>query len=612
MSGFIKISLRGLSDQIDSPSIFPSALLFSDNDEFKTHLENRSKEIQSVINDLSGINKSTPPETVELQGKLSQLLSTEKTHLVQLASLQEEKEILEDRLEKASMRYMVAEKKLDRAKSATVAKMEQQALLGASKTPENSGVKREESVPNGVESNEGVAELEESHHKALAVTQRQKEQLELLESENAKLMKQVTELQLQSTKRTDEDYAGTELFKQLKSQHEDVIRRVNNLEAVNKELQEEAVKLRAERSAYQVQVETDVSVAVGEKESLLATADKDVNRIRGNRDELLAELSMRKSVQEQERESIKKTQELAAAREERIVALESENQRLKIEPGTSSPSVLDIDGLDADGLRARFSELDRKYKMLNDELSSLQSAFPRYTRLANQKVAEFTALEEKVLRLTAEKAKADQKFFAAMKSKETRDAEVRTLRLQNTKSADVVSQLKESEAASRSLIANLEKQLSESKDAIVTLTNASRAAQQEATEGKLLVDGLKNQVTELTKLVSDKDSQFASSASANRQRELEVESLKATLADTKKSLEGWKSKSLGNQSSEFEMLRSLAICTVCRKNFKDTVIKTCGHVLCKDCVDERITSRSRKCPNCNRSFGAQDYMKVVL
>jgi len=56
----------------------------------------------------------------------------------------------------------------------------------------------------------------------------------------------------------------------------------------------------------------------------------------------------------------------------------------------------------------------------------------------------------------------------------------------------------------------------------------------------------------------------------------------------------------------------LAICSVCRKNFKDTVIKTCGHVLCKDCVEERIQSRSRKCPHCNKAFGTGDYMKITL
>jgi hypothetical protein len=37
--------------------------------------------------------------------------------------------------------------------------------------------------------------------------------------------------------------------------------------------------------------------------------------------------------------------------------------------------------------------------------------------------------------MEAEKSKADQKFFAAMKSKEARDVEVRTLRMQSSKTS---------------------------------------------------------------------------------------------------------------------------------------------------------------------------------
>ena len=556
---------------MQAPTSLSSSLLFSDDETFKEHLESRSQQIQAVISEISSLGKAETPQSAELQGRITQLLAAEKTHVVQLASVQDDKTALEDRLEKASMRYMVAEKKLDRMKSATVAKMEQQALMGATKASagEGTGTKREESVPNGVENGEGLAELEESHNKALAVSQKQKEQLDLLEAENAKLMKQVTDLTLRASRKSDEDYAGTELFKSLKSQYDDLIKRVNNLEDVNRELQEEAVKLRAERTTHRAQVEAEVSVALGEKESLIATVEKDVNRIRGNRDELLAELQMRKSVQDQERESLKKSQELATAREERITALESENERLKSGPGSALPSTEEIDSLDVDSLKARYMDLERKYTMLNSELASLQSAFPRYTKLASQKVSEFNALEEKVLRLTAEKAKADQKFFAAMKSKETRDSEVRMLRLQNTKSSEVVSQLKESEAAARSLLANLEKQLSESRDAISNLTNSQRALRQELNENKLAIDGFKAQIADLNKIVSDKDTQLATTASAHRASELEVENLKQSLTDTKKSLENWKTKGLGNQSSEFEMLRVSFILPIPESGFRN-------------------------------------------
>jgi len=54
----------------------------------------------------------------------------------------------------------------------------------------------------------------------------------------------------------------------------------------------------------------------------------------------------------------------------------------------------------------------------------------------------------------------------------------------------------------------------------------------------------------------------------------------------------------------------MILCAVCKKNFKDTAIKSCGHLFCKECVEERLTSRSRKCPQCGKSFGANDHMRV--
>ena len=60
------------------------------------------------------------------------------------------------------------------------------------------------------------------------------------------------------------------------------------------------------------------------------------------------------------------------------------------------------------------------------------------------------------------------------------------------------------------------------------------------------------------------------------------------------------------------LYQNLAICTVCRKNFKDTAVKTCGHVFCRECVEERLQSRMRKCPNCNKAFGANDHMRITL
>ena len=558
----VKIIIPGAEDEKVDCSSIPSSLLFADDETFEKHLQSRSRDIQSVMAKLFGNNKGRSPEIVQLQSRLSQLLAAEKQHVLQLENYQTEKQELQDRLESASRRYMVAEKKLDRVKSTTVAKLEKQALLGAQKSSEDEGgpVKREESMSNGiVENGDSMAELEESHNKALAVSQKQKEQIEKLEAENSKLTTQLTELTAKATHFTDDDYANTDLFKQLKSQHEDVIKRINNLEALNIQLQEEAVRLQAERTSYKSQLESESQAAITEKDALLSTVETHLSRIRSNRDELLADQAIRKSNQEQERTSIAKIRELAAAHEDRIKALELENERLTSQADGQSPTSADVAALSAEELVPRYHELGRKYNMLNSELASMSTAFQRASKAASQKISELSALEERAMRLTAEKAKADQKYFAAMRDKDQRKIEVQTLRLQNTKSSDVVSQLKESEAASRLLLANLEKQLAEAKDALNSKTNSHRACQQQLVENGILIEGLKTQIAELQKILTVKDASLAATASSCRKAELEAEEFKATLNDTKKSLEMWKAKGLGNQSGEYEMLRVCSI-----------------------------------------------------
>jgi E3 ubiquitin-protein ligase BRE1 len=59
-------------------------------------------------------------------------------------------------------------------------------------------------------------------------------------------------------------------------------------------------------------------------------------------------------------------------------------------------------------------------------------------------------------------------------------------------------------------------------------------------------------------------------------------------------------------------MQKLATCSVCQNNFKDTVLKTCGHIFCRVCIDDRIANRMRKCPNCSKAFDRVDFMSVHL
>ena len=560
--------LVGDSDHNKPFTAFPSALLNSDSEAFKSHLKGRSIEISSAVTKLFSHASTNLPEVSDLQGRLAQLLATEKGHIIELEKRRQEKEKLEERLEDAALRYMIAEKKLDRSKSAAVAKLEKQAISGG-RNETGSGLGGSiDDASNGQRdagsSAEELAEAEASRKEARAESAKRKEQIDSLEAENEKLTAKMTALTTKLTYLSDDDYSKTDLFKQLKSQHEDVIKRINDLEATNVHLREQAQRLQAERTAYRVQLEQESAIAIGERESHLAQAENDLARIRTSRDELMADNAMRKAAQGQERASVEQIRELASAKEERVKALESEVARLQLQAGQnvgSGSPLTSLDSIPPDELQSRYASLEKQYSLLNTELQSMGTAFSKASKLASQKVSSLALLEEKTQRLSAEKSKADQKYFSAMKVKEAREQEVRSLRAQNAKSSEMVSSLKEAEGANRALQAISDKLIAETKESLLNVQAKLKLEQQQLTERNIQINGLKTQVDELKKNLTTKDEITSTKSTAYRKAEVEIESLKVRLEETKKSLESWKSKGLGNQSGEYEMLRvGLTLC----------------------------------------------------
>ena len=553
----------GDTDSRTDFSPFPSALLKADPTVFQKHLTSRSSDISTAISQLFKRSPMSTPEITLLQSRIADLLATEKAHIAELEKSRLEKDKLEQRLEDASLRYMLAEKKLDRSKSATVAKLEKQAIAGG-RSEAGSGLGGSaQDTSNGQtdskpDSKEGLFEAELARKEAIAESSKRKEQLESLETDNAKLTNQVTTLNNKTSHLTDDDYSKTDLFKHLKSQHEDVIKTINDLAATNVQLREQAQKEQSERTSYRVQLEKESQLASAEREHQIAQLESDLARVRGARDELIADQAMRKTAQSQERTAIDQVKELARVKEDRIKALEAEVARLKLQnsqsAGPASPP-LSLDGVSSEELQSRYANLEKQFSLLTNELQSMESAYKKTATVAQQKLTNVSALEEKTVRLSAEKSRADQKYFAAMKAKEAREVEVRTLRAQNSKSSEMVSSLKESEAANRALQVNLEKQVAESKESITALEAKCRTLQQQANEKAILLEGSKGQVEELKKNLEAKDTASDTTSVALRKAEVELETLKIRLEETKKSLESWKTKGLGNQSGEYEMLR---------------------------------------------------------
>ena len=493
------------------------------------------------------------PDVEDLRRQLNELLAREKEHAVDLRKAIDERDSVSERLENASYRYMTAEKKLDRAKSSQVLKLERAAMMGgngeaSSPTTSKKAVtpKREQSEVNGeLEYGMASAEAEAARKEAIAAAEKRKAQLEEIESENERLTNELSAARTKLASLSDDEYAETSLFQKVKSSYEDAIKRVNDLEATNIQLREEAQKLHAERTSYRSAVDDEHRTNNIEIEAQIARAENDLARIRNQRDEFQAELTIRRSAEDNRRISADQSKELAAARDSRIAALESEVERLKLSLGEStasatSDSPTDLEALDEETLKTKLRTLENQYSLLSNELPSMETAWRKTQALASKKVEEIAGWEEQIARLSAEKAKADQKYFGAMKAKDMLFQELRVVKGQNGRSSEIVSQLKEAEGKTRELVANLERQVTESREQLAKLETQHKALEQRSKEAGVVADGLKKQIEDLESLVSGKDKDCLGTAKGKRDAEEGLERCRARLEDTKRQFETMK------------------------------------------------------------------------
>lgn len=622
-------SIQLLTGAIDRP--FPTQTQFKDAEEFESHLDGKGSEIKSrletLFSHLSNSRGKITPDVAKLESQVNNLLANQKEFMVKVDRLTSDKDSLSEQLNNATLRYMKAERRLDRVKSAQVQKLEQQALASsttrsATGADQANGTSTDESSGNYASQKLALQELN-------AVAEKQKEQLESALAQNKSLQAELTTLQTRLTSLTDDDYSRTETFKLFKAHNEDLIKKANNLEAECNTLRQEKTKLEKEREESRQRIESEAQSLIVELEDQLQQADTNLARVRAARDELLADVTILKASKEQERTAIDHMKELLSAREDRISGLESELQRLQPSEDVDMTAPSDIDGMSIEDLREKYKKLKSDYESIEHELPGMTSAVKKFQALANKKVIDFAAQEERVAFTIAEKSKADQKYFNARKESDTKADEVKRLRSQNMKSSEIISQLKEVEAHNRTLVTNLDKQLADMKQTNSSIMAENKKLDTANHDMSRRYDTLKQQISELANLAKTKDSTSSTTKERNTVLETEVEKLRIRLESTAKDRDKWKSKSLSNSSEEEEMLRvsdawkhdihdrltylqSMATCSICKKDFKNTIIRGCGHIFCRGCVDDRLANRMRKCPNCNKAFDKNDIMTIHL
>ena len=602
------------SEQSQSFPQFDSSLFTSDSEKFQKHLNAKHDEILSSIRQIFSKISGSEPNTAKLQARISQLLTAEKDHITELQRLRDKTESLNERLESASMRYMMAEKKVDRLKSQPVQRLEAQAKQPPKLEAEQTDSKAEDTDQvNGITPSESFPELEAARQAAAAARDKMKEQLENMAEENKKISDSLTAAETKYATLSDDDYSKTELYSTLKAQYGDTVKRVNDLHVLNNQIREELKTLRTERTQFKDEVEKENENAIKESESQNARLGADLVRIRNERDNAHSDILIMRTEKMDTSESSARNAQLVTSKDDRILALESENERLRlaVEGNISKPDE-DLAQLDAETLASRLQTVEIEKRMLGTELNSMASAYKKAQASASQKLANTLDAEERIARATAEKTKAEQKYFQTMKTKESQALELKAIKGKNTKTSEVVSTLKDSEANRKNQIIQNEKQIADLRSTLVSVEKIHRDLQQREYDLKMKHERVSSQVEELKKQLSIKDDATKIAQQSTRQAESDSAELKIRLEEAEKSIETWRKRSMGSNNDEYDILKQIATCTICRKNFKEVALTKCGHVFCQACVDERYNSRARKCPNCGSPFGQNDKLRVTL
>jgi len=123
---------------------------------------------------------------------------------------------------------------------------------------------------------------------------------------------------------------------------------------------------------------------------------------------------------------------------------------------------------------------------------------------------ELVEYEDKLNRLQAEKAKAEQKFFSTMKSKDQMQIENRTLKQQLAKTSEVIQKLQEAEKSLTQKMVNalslspgsnwkesLERQLALSENIQSTLEKKLAESAKKETEQRIALDAANVQIADV-------------------------------------------------------------------------------------------------------------------
>ncbi|KAK7005736.1 putative allantoicase [Favolaschia claudopus] len=269
-------------------------------------------------------------------------------------------------------------------------------------------------------------------------------------------------------------------------------------------------------------------------------------------------------------------------------------------------------------LRLKDEQHVKEKTSVYSELEQLSGAWEALNQQAQSKVFELKDMEDRVAKCGLDKAKSDNKFFAAMRDKEAIENERKNLVRNQEKQGKIVERLVESERNLTQQVLGLDKDLVQ-----VRRQYEIRAAE---------ISGCRKEIRELLALQEAEASKLTNAKILMTEREKELREKKAELAKMSEELAVLKKQiekqaaylqertTTGSSSSreadlekELKQAVNVVKCGACQgTGFRDTMLRQCGHTFCRPCIEARVSTRQRKCPACNLAFSVGEIQAIYL
>ncbi len=575
------------------------------DDEFVELLNKKKSQLSELISKIVPSNESIPDDIKKRMSKLDQ-----KYHTLKLSNqkLSNEHTILKKDFDDLNKEYKDFIKKAERLNSATLKRINglKTEESSSSNPVESPKLEKEASVPLPAQDNNPKPDIDSEEVETLmkqvdefksTIEAQQKiidENLELHKSLNSKIVELSTKQPKEQQQSSSPDVSTLEAsinenkelnikYKESLQKYDVLLENFNNLEA-EKSSNNDLLNSKFEEEKQKI-------------ESNFGKLESDLIRIRTARDELLSKIS----VLEAEKNGLSITKELQAlieVQKEQIenISFEKKLDELENENGVSN----DVEAL------------KKNNTILTNELKELEKAFKHLQSITIKKANSAVDSESIVNKFKVEKTKADQKYFAAMRSKDSISQENKTLKSQVSKLNELVASLKESEALSTTRFENLEATIKNLKrveffknyeidqydEKLKTLEKKYKEELIDNQEIKSLLSEFQNKNEELLKIKSEQS--------------LKISKLESNIKSQDKMINRYKATGVIEEQDDADSFRSVIYCSLCSKNWKNTAIKVCGHVFCEECAKERLAARMRKCPTCNKQFSSNDLLTIHL